>query len=274
MKSTVTPYETVAWCVRIECVNGSVFRLTSYPLSLTMSNSEVYNTDSGYDFTAYSASSALAPSAIDLEGLVGIAGINFDMITSGIFDNARIKIFKCNYLNPIEDYEKVASGIFGKTVLEDGKYKVEGMSLVDALNQVIGKTYTASCSRTFGDSGCGISLPAVTVTGTLTGVASNYVVVDSSRYEPSDTFTYGTFEFTSGPNVGLRPIEIKSYDVSGVIELFDSAYYTPVVGNTYKMIYGCRKRLEDCSTKYNNVVNFFGFSFIPVSSTYSSIGSR
>lgn len=274
MKTTVSPYETTAWCTRIECTNGSVFRLTTYPVDITMSNSQVYSTDSGYDLTAYTSSSSMSSSAIELEGLVGIAGITRDMIVNGVFDNARIKIFKCNFLSPIEDYEKVASGLFGKTTIEDGKYKIEGMSLIDTLSQIIGKTYTAACSRTLGDTGCKVSLASITVTGTLTHVIDSYNIRDSSRAEVADTFGAGFFKFTSGPNAVLRPIEIKSYALDGSIVLFDAAYYAPVVGDTYEMTKGCRKRLEDCRDKYNNVVNFFGFSYIPVSSTYTTIGMR
>lgn len=273
MKSTVAPYETAVWCVRIECINGLTVRLTAYPHDLTMNNAMVYKTDSGYEPTAFSATSSFSPSAMDLEGIIAVGGVSRDALASGVFDNARVYIFKTSFLAPVDDYEPVAAGFFGKTTLQDDHYKIEGMSLIDALNQSVGKVYQAACSRTFGDTGCTKSLAALDVTGTLTSVTSAYVFRDAARAEAADWFGAGTIEFTSGANVGLKPLEIRSYSADGTITLFEPTYYVPVIGDAYIMIPGCRKREADCRDKWNNIINFFGFTRIPTSSTYTQIGT-
>ena len=273
MKSTVAPYQTSATCVRIECLNGVTVRLTDYPYDLVMSNSTVYKTDYGYQPTAFTSSAAFSPSAIDIEGICAIGGVTRDQLASGVFDNARVYIFKCNFLSPVEDYEEIAAGFFGKTTLEDDKYRIEGMSLIDALNQSVGKVYQAACSRTFGDAGCTKNIAALTVTGTITSVTSSSVFRDSARSEAADWFGAGTIQFTSGNNAGLKPLEIKSYAADGTIALFESAYYAPVIGDSYSLIPGCRKREVDCRDKYSNIINFFGFTRIPTSSTYIKQGA-
>ena len=274
MKPTVAPYETAAWCVRIVCINGLTLRLTTYPFDLTMSNATLYESDSGYEQTAYSSSTGMAASAIDLEGFVGIAGITRDQISSGVFDNARVYIFKCDWSSPVEDYEPVASGFFGKTTLEDDKYTIQGMSLIDALNQSVGKTYTAACSRTFGDAGCTKNLAALQVTGSLSAVTNGSVVRDASRGEAIDYFGAGTIALTSGPNAGLKPLEIKSYAADGTITTFEPFYYPPAIGDDYVLAPGCRKRLVDCRDKWANALNFLGFSHVPLSSTYQQVGGQ
>ena len=274
MKSTVAPYQTTAWCVRIVTVSGPTISLTTYPNDLTMSNATVYLTDAGYEQTAYSATTNFSPSAIDLIGIAGIAGISRDQIASGVFVNARVHVFKCNFLTPVEDYEPVASGFFGKTTLEDEKYTIQGMSLIDALNQSVGKTYTAACSRTFGDVGCTKSLAALDVTGTITSVTSSMVFRDSARSEAADYFGAGTIQFTTGNNAGLKPMEVKAYALDGTVTLFEPTYYAPTIGDAYVLIPGCRKRLEDCRDKWNNVINFFGFSNVPTSSTYQQVAGN
>ena len=273
MKSTVAPYQTAAWCLRIECVNGTVLRFTTYPFDLTMSNATLYETDSGYEQTAYTADSGMASSAIDVEGFVGVGGLTRDQIASGVLDNARVYVFKCNYLVPVEDYEPVSTGFFGKSTLDDGRYKIEAMSLIDALSQSVGKTYTAACSRTFGDSGCTIDLAAIDVIGAITSVTSGTVIVDSSRAEASAYFTAGTLQFTSGNNAGLKAQEVKNYTAGGTIETFEPWFYTPQIGDTYVMVPGCRKRLVDCQA-WSNVINFFGFSNIPTQSSYQQVGGN
>lgn len=289
MKTTVAPYTTTAWCVRIVTVSGPTLRLTTYPQSLTMSNATVYATDAGYEQTAYSAGTNMAAAAIDLTGFVGVAGITRDQIASGVFDNARVYIFKCDFLNPVEDYEPVAAGFFGKTELQDEKYTIQGMSLIDTLNQSSGKSYQAPCSNTFGDAGCGITLSLVSVSGTLTHVTSANTFRDSSRPEAADWFGAGTVQFTSGANAGLKPLEIKSHAADGTLATFEPFYYLPSVGDAYVLIPGCRKRLADCRDKWLNVAvtsgvhpwktypnkgGFFGFSYIPTASVVQQIGGN
>ena len=273
MKSTVAPYQTAAWCVRIECTNGTIVRLTSYPTDLTMSNAEVYKTDSGYQQTAFTSSSSFSPSSIDIEGVVAIAGISRDALASGVFDNARVRVFKCDFFNPVEDYEPVSAGFLGKTTLEDDRYTIQGMSLIDALNQSVGRTYGPGCDATFGDARCGKDLTALDVTGSVTSVTSNRIVRDAARAEAADYFVAGTLEFTSGANLGTKPLEIKGYAADGTITTFEPFYFTPVIGDTYVMIPGCRKRLVDCGA-WSNVPNFRGFPHMPTTSAYSEYGSR
>jgi hypothetical protein len=88
------------------------------------------------------------------------------------------------------------------------------MMLIDALNQTVGKQYTANCQKVFGGqefAGCKIALGPITVTGTLTAATSNSIFRDSTRAEAADYFGEGTIAFTTGQNAGLKPIKIKSH---------------------------------------------------------------
>ena len=240
-----------------------------------MSNGQVYQTDSGYEHTAYMSGTTFSPSAIDLEGFDGVGGITRDQIASGVFDNARVYIFKCNYLSPVEDYEEIVLAFFGKTSLQDERYKIEGMSIVDTLNQSVGMTYTPSCRHRFGDADCGVLLAPITVSVALTHVTSGSIIRASSLGQPADYFAYGSATFTSGQNANLKPIEIKRHEADGTLELFDSAYYMPEVGDTISLIPGCRKRFsEDCQTKFGNAINFGGFPHMPTSSIYLTRGIK
>ena len=277
MKTTVAPYATRVLCLRIVPVLGDTIRITHYPRNLTMSNGEVYTTGYGYDFTGYTASASFSPSVVDLEGIAGIAGVTRDQLYSGQYNNARAYLFATSWAAPVEDEEPIVASILGKTTLLDDRYKIEEMALIDALNQSVGMTYQPACHKTFGGqefAGCKIDLAALTVTGTLTHVTSTLIVRDSARTEALDYFAAGTIEITSGDNAGLRPKEIKSYAADGTIEIYEPFYYPLAVGDTYELVPGCRKRLEDCRDKWNNVVNFGGFSFVPTSSTYGQVGLK
>lgn len=277
MKSTVADYKTRVLCLRIVPVSGTTIRITHYPRNLVMSNGEIYLSGSGHDFTGYSAATNLSPAIIDLEGVVGVAGIDRDVLASGVYDNARCYLFATSWDSPVEDEEAIVASILGKATLLDDRFRIEEMALIDALNQSVGKTYTASCPKRFGGqeyAGCGVELGPITVTGTITHVTSGYVVRDSARAEAADYFAGGTLQFTSGDNAGLKAQEIKSYAADGTITLYEPVYYAAQVGDAYSLIPGCRKRLEDCRDKWNNVVNFGGFTYVPTSSEYGQVGKR
>ncbi len=277
MKPQVAPYETSALCLRIVCTNGTTIRVTRYPRDLTMSNSQVYQSGSGFDFSGYESMSGFSPSAIDLEGILGFAGVTREAVATGVFDNARAYLFACNFLAPVEDYEPIVASFLGKASLTDNGYRIEEMSLVDALNQSVGHTVSPTCDKPFGGqefAGCKVALGPLTVTGTLTSVTSDQQFTDASRAEAADYFAYGTIRFTSGANTGLKPLEIRQHLAGGVIQTFEPFYYVPAVGDAYEMIPGCRKRFSDCKNKWNNAINFGGFPYAPVSSVYGEISTR
>jgi uncharacterized phage protein (TIGR02218 family) len=134
---------------------------------------------------------------------------------------------------------------------------------------------------------CKKALGPLTVTGAITHVTDGRRFRDSSRSEAADWFGAGTIAFTSGQNAGLKPLEIKSYAADGTITVFEAFPYLPEVGDTFVLIPGCRRRLQDCRDKWQNVAvtngvhalkqypnkgGFFGFTQMPTQSAYSEIG--
>jgi len=276
MKSVVADYRTRVMCLRIVPATGSAIYLTQHPRDLTMGG-HTYLSCSGYEFTGYSAAANLSPAMIDMEGIAGLAGIGYDQISSGLFDSARAYLFATSWKTPVEDEEPIVASILGKTTLLDGRYKIEEMALIDALNQSVGKTYTAACPKPFGGQeygGCMVDLAPLTVTGTITAVTSSAIVRDSARAEVVDYFAYGTLQFTSGANVGLKPQEVKRHEGDGTLEVFEPFHYPPAIGDTYSLIPGCRKRQADCRDKWANIINFGGFSYVPTSSQYAQVGTQ
>jgi uncharacterized phage protein (TIGR02218 family) len=279
MKSVVADYRYRILCLRIVPVTGSPIYLTDHPRDLVMSG-HTYLSTAGYQFTGQSATAGFSPASVDIEGIAGASGLSRAAVGSGLFDGARCYVFATSWAAPVEDQEPVVAGLFGKATLLDHRFQIGGVSLIDALNQTVGQTYGAQCPKTFCGTeyaGCGVSLAANTVTGTLTSVTSASVFTASARTEAADTFGAGTIKFTSGPNAGLKALEIKSF-AGGVITTFEPFYYLPVAGDAYSMVRGCRKRLSDCQNRWNgsgivsNVANFGGFPWIPTGSTYSQVG--
>jgi uncharacterized phage protein (TIGR02218 family) len=104
-------------------------------------------------------------------------------------------------------------------------------------------------------------------------VYSDYVSGGTATpYGDAGYFDYGLMTFNSGLNSGLS-MEVKSYH-PGTIELQLPMPYQVAVGDTYTIIAGCGKRVnEDCKTRYNNVVNFRGEPHLPGADQLMAVGS-
>ena len=281
MKSVVADWRYRVECLRIVPVVGSPIRICDHPRDLTMSNSQVYSSGAGYEFTGVTATSDLAPGSIDLAGIEGLAGITRAAIRSGVFDGARCYFFTTSWAAPVEDEEPIFLGIFGKTTLRDERYEISGVSLIDVLNESVGRVVSPQCTNVFCGQeygGCHVPLAANTVTGTLTSVTSAASFRDSARTEGADIFGAGTIRFTSGPNAGLPAKTVNVYLANGTIQTVEPFDFLPAVGNTYSMLRGCRKRLSDCQARwngtatFNNVARFAGFPNVPTASTYAQVG--
>lgn len=280
MKAHVADWQTLTHCLRIEPLHGPVVRLTDYPVDLKMSNGEVYQTFAGYQISDYQVTTDMSGSAIDLEGILGIVGIEREQIAAGVYDNARCYLFATSWAAPVEDEEPITKSILGKAKLVDDKFTIEQMSLIDALNQSVGESFNVRCGKTLGQltgrplKVCGVDLGPLTVTGSLTAVTSRLICRDASRGEVADWFAYGLITWTSGDNAGLAPMQVKRHEADGTLELFEAVPYPMQVGDGYSMTPGCRKRLEDCRDKFNNIINGGMFSFIPTEAEAGTWGTK
>jgi len=278
MKSTVVPYETRVQCGRVVCRNGLTIRIAAYPFDLKMSNGQVYLAGTGFDYSGLTAETEFSASVVDLEGFVGYAGITRDMLQSGVFDGAAVYYFYTNFLSAVEDEQPHLKAVFGKTTLNDDRYRIEQMSAHDLLSQDTTQTYTAACAhiREFGGQGhgrCGVNVAAITVTGAITHLISNLVIRDSSRGEAAGRFRSGSIVFTSGSNTGLAEIKIRDYAADGTITLYEPPYYALTVGATYAMKPGCDGSIDACKG-YGNILRRRGFDWIPLKSTVLGIGGQ
>lgn len=276
MKPAVAPYAHPLYCMRIECVNGTIVRMTEFPEDVEM-DGETYRSDTGYEFTGMNSGTTLAPGVVDLTSFVGISPeITIASIQSGIFDGARVFIFATDWAAPQEDEEPIMKGLFGKTSITDSQYTTECMQLIDLLNTTIDDEHPALCPLIFGGQehgGCHVDVDALEVTGTLTAVTDQYTFADNTLGESDDYFGAGELAFTSGANAGIKAQRVKSYTASGGALVMNEAFpFPPQVGDSFTLRPGCRKRLVDCRDKWNNVARRRGFDFVPGTRFLNKVG--
>ena len=132
---------------------------------------------------------------------------------------------------------------------------IELRGLQQFLQQPIGSVSTKTC-RARWVIPCGVDLGSFTQAGTVTSVTSNYVFDATGRTEAADYFSEGLLEWMTGDNAGMRT-KIRTHATGGVFTQALPTFRPIQVGDTFEVIAGCRKRLEDCRDKFSNILRMF-----------------
>lgn len=269
MASTITTYTT---CVKITRTDAVVLGITELDQDLNVSGVD-YISAAGYTPTDLDNTSDLSVNNADLEGLLTSVGVEREDIVAGLYDYAAIEFFLYDFVNLVV-IKQLGSGTWGESTLTDGKYVAEFRSLTQALQQTIGEVYTAECSATLGDAKCGITLATFTASGEVTAITSNSIFSDTTTLpaQADAYYAYGNVTWTSGLNIGLKK-EVKA-SASGLITLVLPMPYAIVVGDTFDISAGCDKSKAACIAKFNNVINFRGFDFIPGQDEVTKFGGQ
>lgn len=271
MKSVSAGYTThigrsttsIAHCLKLTRTDGQVFAFTDHDRSLVVS---AVTYVPGLRPYAVKASSDLAPTNSEQEGGFGSDAVTADDIRAGLWDYAEVECFRVNWSDLTQGVEKICKGRLGQITRGRTQFQAEMLGLLDPLSQQIGRIVSPECQAELGDDECGVDLTPFTITSTVTSSAARDRFYDGARAEAADYFTNGKVTITSGDNAGISR-EVKQYpggSPSGFFLLQMPFPYDIAPGVSYTAVAGCRYRLiEDCKTKFNNVVNFRGFPGVP-----------
>lgn len=260
----ITPAEIIAG-------QGAVFGFTNHTSDLTV-DAVLYQASTGYTPSGITSNINLAVDNLDVVGLLDSSTITEQDLQAGLWDYAEIEIFQVNYADLTQGTLKMCKGNLGEIKTGRQQFTAELRGLAQKLQQTIGEVYSPSCRADLGDARCTVDLAPFTVTGTITSVVDAHQFTDTGRSEAADYFKGGKITFTSGDNENIS-MEIKAY-ASDQFTLQLPMPYVVQVGDTYSAVAGCQKRLNDCVTKFNNVVNFRGEPYVPGNDSLMQVGGQ
>ena len=250
---------TLAKCLLIVRADNVVLGLTSTDRSITVSG-QVYHPG----FTCSDLVSAAGLDVDNFEASIfpGESALTQAELAAGLWDNASFTIFEVNFKVPTDGINTLERGTTGQAQLNRDRWTVEFRGLKQALQQTIVEVTSKTCRYRLGDLKCKVNLATYTVAGTITTVTSSQVFRDSAQVQAADWFKDGSVKFLTGANTGFAR-KVKSF--SGGVFTFTQAFpFVVTVGDTFTAIAGCQHRLiEDCKTKFNNVLNFGGEPHMP-----------
>jgi len=193
-----------------------------------------------------------------------------EMAHNGGLDGATMQIERA--FMPVNDPTDTSAGtliLFSGRInvdeIDRGRISMSVLSDLELLNvQMPRNIYQPGCSHSLFDAGCGLTKASYAVAGTVAS-GSDVSTINCALSNPADYFTLGTVTFLSGPNAGVSRT-VKSY-APGVLGFSLPLKAAPVVGDTFNTYPGCDKTQTTCTTKFNNLIRFRGFPYIPIPET-------
>lgn len=257
---------TIATCFKIELKDGRVFGFTTHSRDIKFIEEDLIYKSSSFTPTASSKSSQMNVDNMDCQLLIDNIDIKKEDIEKGLWDNANVYIFRINWMLKPYSYnnvDKIVNGNIGEVEKHKNAFKTEFRSMTQYLQNNIIDDTKSTCNAFFGDNRCKVNKDEYTFTGQIINIISDTEVITSELQKQTDYFNYGIIEFTSGNAKGIKAEIKQNIGPTNKIELQLPLNYVLSIGDNFKITAGCNKNKDTCKNKFNNLLNFRGFSFIP-----------
>ena len=186
----------------------------------------------------------------------------------GALDGARVvieRIFFSDWATPVGAVI-IFSGRVSDVSGSRSAVKVDVKSDIELLNVSSPRNiYQAGCMRTLYDGGCKVNREKFTVNGRVMANSATGTELACNLTQADGWFNQGVIKFTSGRNAGLSRT-VKEHK-GGALSFALRLPFPPQSGDVFKIYPGCDKRQETCGKKFDNIVHFRGFPYIPAADT-------
>ena len=227
----------------------------------------VFSAATGFRASEVESGLGLEADAANVAGAFSDAAISADDLALGRYDGARVETFLVNWQSPA-DHVLLSTRELGEVRTAGPAFAVELRSLAARLDQPRGRLYGSRCDADLGDGRCGkdISAPPFKLSGAIVAVTDEMtLIVSGLGGRPAGWFGNGRVRFTNGLLEGLS-IDISAHaaEAGGVrLELWSPMARLPAPGDQIEVSAGCDKSFETCRAKFDNLLNFQGFPFLP-----------
>ncbi len=185
-------------------------------------------------------------------------------IRAQAFDGAQIRIdtlFLSDWKTPqgiVNNFLGMASDIeAGRT-----SAKITAKSYLHLLDvQMPRNFYQPGCSHALYDAGCTLLIANYTIACIALAGSGNLTLNAAALTQANGWFTRGFVTFTSGQNNGLR-YTVANY-VTGTLTLTRPLRFPVAAGDTFNVCAGCDHQQSTCTSKFNNLLNFKGYPYVP-----------
>ncbi len=268
---------TMCWCWRLTRRDGVVLGFTDHDRGLNFDGTE-FEATTGFTASELKDTIGLNVDDLDVAGAITSERLEEGDLLSGIYDDAKVEIFRVNWQDPAQRV-LMRAGSLGEVRRADQAFTAEVRGLAHYLQQPQGRMFQYACDAQLGDRRCQVRLatPRFQGRGTVGEIIDGhrFVVAGLGAFAPR-WFDRGLLRFQSGANRDVS-FEVRAHDpVAGghAIHLWQAPVAAVALGDGVTVTAGCDKMLATCRTKFANVVNFRGFPHMPGSDFVTSYVRR
>lgn len=262
------PVTTLCWCWRLERADGLVLGFTDHDRTIAFDGLD-YLAGSGLAGSEIPAGLGLSVATQDVAGALAADAITEDDIAAGLYDGARVEIWRVDWRDPGRR-ALIRAATIGEIRRAGIAFTAELRGLVQALDAPAGRSYQRRCDAQLGDARCRVDVgqPPVRVSGVVVDAAEDRILrlADPDAGPFADGwFRHGRLDWTSGANAGLAGgIRAHRPRPGGIeIELWLRAARPVAPGDGVRLTAGCDKTFATCRAKFANGPNFRGFPHMP-----------
>ena len=258
------PAARVCLLWRFERSDGVVLGFSDHDAPLQVGG-VIYSPTSGLEGGVLNLSADLAPTGGSVAGALSSEALTEEDLSNGLWDRARVDVFRASWRNP-DARRLIWSGRLGAVARGDLRFEVELLSLKADLETRFGRLFSKTCDAEIGDARCGVDLSgaAYKSLGVVASIETDaQFTANLSTTAQSGFFVGGraVFQGNDGP-LGEAFITGHGTGTTPSISL-DSGVQGITEGDTVTLFAGCDKRLSTCRARFDNVLNFRGFPYLP-----------
>lgn len=249
---------TLCYLWRVERLDGLVIRATDHNEPVEF-NSEKYLSTIGINTTKVVQKLGLGVDNLEVSGALDDNEITEADIDAGFYDGAIVDIYIVDWKNTV-DFQHKVHGSFGNVFRTELGYTTEIRSQAYILSQETGRTFQRTCDTKLGSLVCGVNLNQAAYrlqTATVLTSAQGLLNIQGADGFANDWFALGLLETVEGYKYGIRA------HTGTEIDLWAPPSVAIDVGDTVTLFAGCKQDAETCRVKFDNIVNFQGFPFMP-----------
>lgn len=271
---------TIATALRITRTDGTVYGFTNCGQDVVI-DGVTYLANPGLDVTTVEQSAGLGVDNLELTTFHDESVFTTMDVAAGKWTNAAFYMFRYNWRSPSDGIEPMLAGTLGEPEIRQTTLVVELRGLQQYLQQSIGNVSTKTCRARFadyptpnGNNRCRLAAADWTVAGTVTAVTdARRQFTAAGLTQADDWFAEGVVTWLTGDLTGQSG-KVKAFASGGVVTLLLPTISDIAVGDTFTILAGCRKRLdEDCAAKFSNTLNFQGEPHRPTTDQLTATGT-
>ncbi|HWA00165.1 MAG TPA: DUF2163 domain-containing protein [Caulobacterales bacterium] len=253
---------TLAHVWRITRRDAAVFAFTDHDRAIVF-DGLICEPAIGLTAGAFEKGLGLAVDSASVSGALSSAAITEDDLARGLWDGARVELYRVDWSAP-ELFVHLFAGRIGEAKRGVAAFEAELRGLQAPLNVAVGRVFSRFCDADLGDARCGVDLadPLLTGAGVVTDVLNASAFLASGLEALADGwFARGRVQWSAG---GQSEVAAHRNESGGaVIELLDVPGAALAVGAAFTITAGCDKSFATCRAKFANTLNFRGFPHMP-----------